>query len=277
MTLAQRNCYFRGGIILSSLCLLCLVALAGKLLPLYPELSHGALHRSQGLFQNLAARFFDPVPQVPFASAAAAVVYALATSILVFVFFEKTQSPEILFFGLFALSFVFEILRLLLPLQGAYNFPSILLILGTRILFFGRLFGVLSLFASSIHAAGLEMQKQGKVILTIVIAILVISSRIPVNGLAWDSSLTMLCAYSSMFRLVEYTLMGISIVSFLIAAYTKGTGEYLFISLGAMLVSLGRGMLINADTWISPLPGLIMLIAGTWFIAERLHQVYLWL
>ncbi|MDR2072892.1 MAG: hypothetical protein LBP60_05630 [Spirochaetaceae bacterium] len=277
MTLAQRNYYFKGGIVLSALCFLCLIALAGKLLPLYPVLSKAALYRSEGLFQNLVVRFFNTAPQASFASVAAAVTYALGASILVFVFFEKTQSPEILFFGLFGLSFAFEILRILLPLQEIYNFPSVLLVMGTRLLFSGRLFGVLSLFASSLHAAGLEMQKQGKVILTIVIAILVISSRVPINGLAWDSSLTMVCAYSSMFRLVEYVLMAMAVISFLLAAYTKGTGEYLFIALGTFLVSLGRSLLINADTWLPPLPGLLMLIAGTWFITGRLHQVYLWL
>ncbi|MDR2314201.1 MAG: hypothetical protein LBE02_06670 [Spirochaetaceae bacterium] len=277
MTLAQRNYYFKGGIILSAFCFLCLIALAGKLLPLYPTLSKTALYRSGGLFQSLVIRFFAAAPHAPFASVAAAVVYALAVSILIFVSFEKTQSPEILFFGLFALSFTFELLRILLPLQKIGNFPSVLLVFGTRILFFGRFFGVLSLFVSSLHAAGLEMQKQGKVILTIIIAILIIASRVPVNGLAWDSSLTMVCAYSSMFRLVEYALMAIAVVSFLLAAYTKGTGEYLFIALGAFLVSLGRSLLINADTWIPPLPGLLMLIAGTWFITGRLHQVYLWL
>jgi hypothetical protein len=277
MTLAQRNWYFKTGIILSSLCLLFLAASAGKLLPFYPGLSEAALHRTQGIVQNLAARFFIPVPLAPFVTTSAAILYALGVSILVFFFFEKTQSPEILYFGLFALSFVFEILRLMVPLQEIYDFPPVLLVMGTRILIFGRLFGVLALFASSLYAAGMEIQKQGKVILTIVIAILVISIKIPVNGLAWDSSLTMICAYSAMFHFVEYALMGLTVVSFLMAAYSKGIGEYFFVALGALLVSLGRNLLIGADTWVTPLPGLIMLAAGTWFITGRLHQVYLWL
>jgi hypothetical protein len=277
MTLAQRNRYFKGGILLSSFCLVLLVVLAGKILPLYPELGEKALHRSQGFFQNIAARFFDSAPLAPFFSMAAAVIYALGASILIFVFFEKTQSPEILFVGLFALSFVFEILRIIVPLQVLRDFPSVVLILSTRILVFGRLFGVLSLFASSVYSAGLELQKQGQVIITIIIATLVVSIRLPVNGLAWDSSLTMIFAYASMFRFAEGAFMVITIVSFLVAAYTRGTGEYLFIALGALLIFLGRTLLLGADTWITPLPGLVMLIAGTCFIIARLHQVYLWL
>jgi hypothetical protein len=36
-------------------------------------------------------------------------------------------------------------------------------------------------------------------------------------------------------------------------------------------------MLFTADTWVSPFPGLLLLILGTWFICTRLHQIYLWL
>ncbi|MDR2661787.1 MAG: hypothetical protein LBC31_02180 [Treponema sp.] len=277
MTLAQRNRYFKGGIILSSLCFLTLASFAGKLLPFYPDLSAAALHRSGGAFQALAAKFFDPSPYAPFVTMTLAVIYSLSASILIFVFFEKTQSPEILFFGLFALSFVFEIFRIMPPLQRLYGFPSVLLVWGARMLIFGRLLGVISLFASSVYAAGLETQKQGRVVITMVMAILVISIRIPVNGLAWDSSFTMIFAYGSMFRFAEDALLVITVVSFLVSAYTRGNGEYLLIALGVFLAALGRGLVIGADTWITPLPGSIMLIAGTWIVTARLHQVYLWL
>ncbi|MDR2552120.1 MAG: hypothetical protein LBD31_02995 [Treponema sp.] len=277
MTLAQRNRYFKGGIILSLCCLIFLSSQTGKLLPLYPELCEAAIRRSPGIFQSLAVRLFTPIPQVPFATSLAAVLYALIASALVFLFFEKTQSPEIVFFGLFILSFVFEILRVMVPLWGLHRFPPVFLILGTRMLIFGRFFGVFALFASSVYAAGLEIQKQGSVIIASVIAILVVSLRIPVNSLSWDSSLTMISGYSSMFRFAEDAVMVITVISFLAAAHIKGTGDYLFIALGALLVSLGRSLLISADTWVTPVPGLALLIAGTWLVAARLHRIYLWL
>ncbi|MDR0599253.1 MAG: hypothetical protein LBG84_04115 [Treponema sp.] len=277
MTLAQRNRYFKGGIILSSLCLLFLIVQMGKLLPLYPEVCGRAIQRSSGIFQNLAVLFLNPAPLAPFVTAAASVVYALAASALVFFFFEKTQSPEILFFGLFALSFVFEILRLMVPLRELYQFPAVFLIPGTRILIFGRFFGVLSLFASSVYAAGLEIQKHGSVIIASVLAVLVISLRVPVSGLSWDSSLTMVSGYSAMFRFAEDSVTVITLVSFLAAIHIRGNGEYLAVTLGALLVSLGRGLLINADNWVALGLGLITLTAGTWLITTRLHQVYLWL
>jgi putative Mn2+ efflux pump MntP len=95
--------------------------------------------------------------------------------------------------------------------------------------------------------------------------------------MSWDTSLTMISGYSSVFRLAEIGILSMAVVSFLVGAYTRGAREYLYIALGALLVSLGRGFLLSADSWATPLPGLIMLILGTWFITRRLHQVYLWL
>jgi len=277
MTLVQRNLYFKAGIFLSSLGILLILALTGKLLLFLPEYCEAAQNRPGGLFQGLAGRFFASVPQVPFVTLLASVFYALFVSTVILVNFEKTQAPEILFFGLFALSFGFEVVRIMVPLKGILDLPPVLMIAGTRLLLFARLFGTLSLFASSLYAAGLDMQKQGRVVITIIIAILLISFRLPVNGFSWDTSFTMLFAYSTMLRIAELILMIITGASFIIAAYSRGTADYRFIALGSLLVFLGRGLLFSADTWLTPVPAVIMLGFGTWLITARLHQVYMWL
>ena len=277
MTLAHRNLYFKAGIFLSSCSLLLLLALAGKLLPFLPEYCEAAMERPGGFFQRLAGRFFACVPQVPFISLSAAVLYALCVSIAVFIYFEKTQAPEILFFGLFALSFWFEILRIMVPLKGIIEFPPALAIAGTRLLIFARLFGTLSLFISSVYAAGLDMQKQGSVVIAITIAILVISFKLPVNGFSWDTSFTLLFAYKTMFAFAELILVIITAISYLIAARSRETADYRYIALGVLLVFFGRSLLFGADTWLTPLPGIIMLAFGAWIIMSRLHQIYLWL
>ncbi|MCL1927884.1 MAG: hypothetical protein FWG07_03705 [Treponema sp.] len=277
MTLAQRNIYFKTGIFLSSCSILLLLVLTGKLLPLLSNYCEAASGRPGGPFQNLAERFFETEPLVPFVSLFMAVFYALFVSIVVLVYFEKTQTPEILFFGLFAMSFVFEILRIIVPLKGLYELSPAMMIIGTRVLVFSRLFGTISLFISSVYAAGLDMQKQGRMVIGLIIAILVISFRLPVNGSSWDTSFTMVFAYSSMLRFTDLFFVVITAISFLIADYSRGTVDYRFIALGSLLVFLGRSLLFGADTWITPVPALIMLVTGTWLITVRLHQVYLWL
>jgi len=83
--------------------------------------------------------------------------------------------------------------------------------------------------------------------------------------------------YRSMFSMIELGVLAVTMLSFFISAYTRGSRAYVFIGLGTFLVFAGRNILINSDTWVTPLPGLLALAAGTWLICSRLHREYLWL
>ena len=87
----------------------------------------------------------------------------------------------------------------------------------------------------------------------------------------------MINGYVPMFRLIETGTALITVLSFFIAASSRGSKEYILIGIGALLVFFGRNLLLNADTWASPLPGIILLSAGMWYICTRLHKIYLWL
>jgi hypothetical protein len=204
------------------------------------------------------------------------VVYAFITMILIYYFFEKTQSPEILFFAFFALSFAFEGIRIIVPVKVVYELPNVYLIMNFRLLLFARYFGFFSLFAASLYASGLEVQKQRNIIFVITVAAIMISLGVPIDGLSWDSSLNMISGYPAMFGMVELGIILITMISFFISAYSRGAREYIFIGLGSLLVFLGRNILLNADTWLTPFPGLLILGLGTWFICTQLHRVYLW-
>jgi hypothetical protein len=276
MTLSSRNYFFRTGIGISLLALVIILSVSFIIFPVYPEVGASAL-RTAGLFQGLVGRFFQPIPYVSLVTMFTAVIYSLITMILIYYFFEKTQSPEILFFGFFVSSFAFEAFRIMVPFSAVNELPSIYLVIGTRVLLFGRYFGIFSLFAASVYAAGLGEQKQGNIVFIIAVAAMMIALGVPVDGLAWDSSLVMISAYSSMFKLVEAGIILITMSSFFISAYSRGSREYIFIGIGSLLVFWGRSVLLSADTWATPLPGLALLAAGTWVICAQLHRVYLWL
>jgi hypothetical protein len=277
MTLSTRNYIFKGGITISLASVAVITVAAFVILPLYPSLIPLAVRRSGGFLQTLIAPFVNPAPYAPFAAMAAAVLYSLITMIFIYFFFEKTQAPEILFFAFFALSFAFEAVRVLIPLGTTRELPNIYLVMASRVLFFARYFGILSLFAASVYAAGLDMQKQGNIIFVIAIATLTIALGMPIDGLSWDSTLSMVNGYQAIFNLLEIGLVLITMVSFFVSAYSRGSREYIFIGLGSFLVCLGRTILLTTDTWVTPLPGLAILTAGTWFICGQLHRVYLWL
>jgi hypothetical protein len=276
MTLSKRNDFFKVGIFTALAFLIAIVILSFSILPVYPKTGAETVRRSSGIFQILVIPFLRPVPYVPFVSMICSVAYAFTTITLIYYFFEKTQAPEIFFFAFFVLSFAFEGIRVTVPLKIVHEIHNMYLIMGFRILLVARYFGIFSLFAASVYASGLEVQKQRNIIFAIIVAALIIALGVPIDGLSWDSSFSMISGYSSMFRMVELGIALITTVSFFISAYSRGSGEYVLIGLGSFLAFLGRNILLSADTWISPFPGLLILSLGTWFICTRLHRVYLW-
>jgi hypothetical protein len=277
MTLYDRNVFFRVEIIIAGVFFVLAGILALQVLPACPGVMAEAVRRAPGVFQALAGRLLDPNPFVPFVSLALAALFSLAALILIYFFFEKTQAPEILFITLFVLSLSFEVMRLITLLQKVWVIPSIYLLMASRGLLFGRLFGIFSLFAAGVYAAGLEVQKQLNVIFIAFFISLVITLGIPIDILTWDSSFSMINGYLSLFRMIETVVLLITMASFFISAWSRGTPEYAAIGLGSFFAFAGRDILLASDTWISPLPGILLLAAGMWLICTKLHKVYLWL
>jgi len=277
MTLSVRNNFFRGGIILAALSLILIIVSAFFAFQAYPQTAESASLRSSGLVQRLIEGFTVPDAYIPFWTMVAAVAYSLIGITLIYYFFEKTQSPEILFFGLFVISLSLEFVRIIIPLKQVFSFPAMYLITAARVLLFGRYFGLFSLFATGIYASGLDIQKQQTVFFMQILASLIIAFNVPVDSLVWDSSFKMLNGYGSMFAVVEGGILLVTVVTYLISAFTRGSRRYIFIGLGALMAFAGRNILINSDTWLTPIPALILLFAGTWLACVMLHKEYLWL
>jgi hypothetical protein len=271
MTLSERNTFFKAGIAMAAAVCLALVISSVAAFPVYPRAVSAASSRALTLMPG------TPGPYVAFASLVIAVVYAFISIIVIYHYFKKTRSPEILYFAFYVLSFLLELSRIMIPLALKYSLPGIYLIMAARALLIGRYFGIFSLFVASVCAAGLDVQNQRNTVFILAIAALAIGLRAPIDGLSWDTSLCMIVGYGSMFRMIEGGVILMTVMSFFMAAYSRGTRAYLVIGTGAFLVSLGRVVLFGADTWFGPGPGLGCLILGAWLICTRLHQVYLWL
>jgi hypothetical protein len=277
MTLRERNVLFKIGIGIAlvsvSVAVFALVAIFSHNSPVYEDVFDEVAQRSSTIIPHVA----PIVPYAPFVSILIASVYAFAAIIGIYYFFEKTQVPEILFFAFFVLSFAFEVVRCMIPFKKIYELSSLYLIIGQRVLLFGRYFGIFSLFAASTYASGLDIQKQKNYIFVIFVVALILSLGIPVDGFSWNSSLSMVTGYSVLFKMIEISIALITLVSFLVAALSRDNREYIAISVGSLLVFLGRNLLLNADTWFGPVSGALLLGVGTWVICTKLHSVYLWL
>ena len=277
MVLADRNNLFKAGIIYSSLSVVFIIAASFVVLPVYSFFDTDLVQRSAaGFLQIILNRGLNPSFYAVHVSISALAVYSLAVLCFIFYFFEKTQSPEILFIALFIASLACESLRLFLPLQQVFAIPSFYLLITSRLLLFGRCFGLCSLFAAGIYAVGLEIQKQRNVIGIAAIASFIIALGTPIDTFTWETSFNAISGYAHVFRMINGGILLITVISFLIAAYLRGSREYIFIGVGVFLAFAGRSILLHADSWAG-LPGIIPLSFGAWFICKYLHKVYLWL
>jgi len=243
----------------------------------YTPMEEEITRRSEGLFQMLAGKLFNAELLAVHWCIMSLALYSFLSIILIYYFFEKTQSPEILFVTFFAVSFAPETLRLLFPLSQVYEIPSLYLLTASRVMLFSRYFGIFSLFTASIYAVGFTAQKQRNVFLIIAVITLIITLGVPFDTATWDSSLNMIKGYLSMFRLIEVGVLLTTALSFFIAARLRSSREYVFIGAGSILALLGRYILLNADTWAALPTGTLFLVLGTWLICTKLHKIYLWL
>ena len=277
MTLSARNDFFKGGITLSAVSLVLIAAGGYFAFPAYPEAAAAAAMRSRGLLQIIIENRVQASAFIPFYSMLGASVYSLISIIIIYHFFEKTQCPEIFFFGLFVVSLSFEFVRLLLPLKNIYPYPSVYLVTSSRLLLFGRYFGLFSIFAAAVYSAGLDVQRQQSVFFILVLSSLIIALNVPVDSLVWDSSLKVYSGYDKMFAMLEGGILAVTMLTFFVSAHTRGSRTYVSIGIGAFVVLAGRDILLCSDTWITVIPGLLMLALGTWYICTRLHREYLWI
>ncbi len=277
MTLSQRNRLISFGIGVSILSFLILLISAKIIFPIFPDATGAASRRAISLIHPLLDLFFSPEPYAVFISIFLICLYALIAAILIYFFFEKTQCQEILFFTFFIISFCFEAFRFVVPLNESLELPRVYVIIAGRLMLFGRVFGILSLFASSVYAAGFQTQKQSTIIIITVIIAMIIAIGTPVDALSWDTALNIITGYSLMLLFAETGVFFFSIVSFFVGAYSRGSREFIHVGVGSILVFFGRNILLNCDTWVALPVAVALLGVGTWFVCSRLHRVYLWL
>jgi len=276
MTLSERNVFFRAAIAFSTISAISALAVSYLVVPFY-KTTVGNIRRPGEFAQFFLGRLFETDYFAVHASLVTLVVFSLAALFLILSFFEQTSTPEILYISLFIFSFSFETIRLVLPLHLIYTIPSFYILILLRVLLFARYFGIFSIAAAGLCAAGLEVQMNRSLILILIAAAIAIVTGVPIDTQSWDTSLNIIYGFRSIFRVIEAAAFLTAIISFFIASNVRGSVEYVYIGIGIMFAFIGRYFLLYFDNWAGPVPGIIMLSFGTWSACSKLHRIYLWM
>jgi hypothetical protein len=284
MTLSERNIFFKTGIFFNAVVIILILAASFITIPLYYSSDYSLFpagvendHRPDYLFQVITGKILGNNYYAVHTALVLAVLYSFIGLLLIFSFFERTPTPEILYIAIFTISLSFEAIRLLLPLNLILNSPSFYLRITARILLFARFFGIFSLFTAGLCAAGLDVQKTRIAIFIMILATMVITGSVPIDVHSWDTGFNMIIGNKNMFRMIELLVFITTVVSFFIAAKIRDSKYYVHAAVGVMLALIGRNILLGTDNWIGAAQGILLLSFGTYYLCSKVHKIHLWL
>lgn len=267
MTLIARNK------ILTSYCIVSIIFLLGFLLLfLVTFFTGGRFYLPIKLeFSNISIQslFFNDFTIFPIISTIFFGIYAVTTSSIIRYTFEKTQSPEIIFFFGFLIGCLFELLRLLIPILNLWDNYSTLVIFIGKTLFAGRLISIICFLFSSIFVQESQGQETERNLLIIIVVSCIFAEFIPVNAGKISSSLLPEIGFYTIFYFVTGLVFIITVITLY---FTEKKSRIL----GFVFLYLGYISLTYSSNFLFCTLGIIFTTLGTKYYLENLHNYYLW-
>ncbi len=232
---------------------------------------------SQPLFQMpqaplLAGNFFAAI-----LSAMVLTLYSPVVLGVALVNFEKTRSPEIIFFSLFAFACLFEGIRIWLLVLNLWANNSYLYILVGRLLFFGRALAVVNLVALALLSLELENKQNIEMNLLIVVSLAALLARLmPIDTLVVPSSYSIRFGYEKLFLMVAAATTAAGFLAMLHQGHNLDSREYLRVSLGFLLLSCGYLLLTQTDCILALSGGSVLITVGSVIFLLNLHRFHKW-
>lgn len=202
----------------------------------------------------------------------------LSLGFLVFVYFtfKKTHAIEISFFAMFTLCISFESIRLVFPLYSFSNIVLDSIANLSRLVYFFRLAGIMSIFMAGIFANKIITRKISSVFFFIFFISFLICLSMPINNF-----------YISRYFLSDIKAGHSYIYLFLIAALlacvnyffvyiTKNIKEYLFAALSLTGALIGYAVLLYTSSYTLLGIGLVLFILGNLSFIKYIHSYHIW-
>lgn len=188
--------------------------------------------------------------------------------------FKKIASPEIFFYAVFLFSFSFEGFRVFL-LYIELGMPVYLGLLFSRIVIFGRFFGLMAIFLSSLYALEIKYQKFGTLLGGALVLSLIIAYIVPMDSSVILSQLMYKPGDELSIFIANISLGFFAIVNFLVAAI-KRNKRFFYIILASLLILLGRELFLFIAGPVTGSAGLAFLFVGTFLFYRHIDRIYLW-
>ncbi|MBB6482357.1 hypothetical protein [Spirochaeta isovalerica] len=201
-------------------------------------------------------------------------VFSIITSLVLFHYFKKKVSPEIFFFILFILSLslqsirLFELQLIMIQVSPFYG------VLITRAYYFFRLFGVFCFFASSLFPIGVQFQKLGTILISILLLSFTISALMPIDPTRMNGFFLYNISDSLSLLVMTLSIRVLTVINFIRVSLTTRSRNYLAVLIAAVLIIAGDELLLLLPV---PLISITLLFTGAIIYSRSLYTYYLWI
>jgi hypothetical protein len=214
------------------------------------------------------------------AAGMAAIAVCMITSVAVTGFMAmrngKTASAELFFYAVWAFCLGFEALRFLSLGFMIHNASLGTTVLLTRLVMFGRYFGLLNLFMGSILAVGFKQERMSGVLSAAFLLALFFSSVQPVNSGVPAPDFLIDRGFGFLMSLFDSSLIAMTLVNYVVAWRMNRDTAFLASGAGLALSVLAALLLrSNYSPWLL-LPATGFLVAGAWLHIKSMNGYYLW-
>ncbi|MCR4940497.1 MAG: hypothetical protein K5930_10400 [Treponemataceae bacterium] len=219
--------------------------------------------------KSIVHSFFQPYSYAALGAVAILAIYTPLTCMIITYVFEKTQSPEILYFLGFLAGCMFEPLRLCIPLFNLWDGYSDFLIYIGKFVFAGRILAVLSLLFSSVFSADDKIQEADRNIVIALAISFILASAVAIDTRTILPSIMVRTSFHQILYIMFFFLAAVTVFAFLFNRKIKTMIAYILLFSGYVCLTLTSSIFPVAT-------GLILISTGTIFYFKVLHTYYLW-
>lgn len=190
--------------------------------------------------------------------------------------FEKTQSPEVIYYAGFLAGCFLQTLRLCIPLFNLWIGYSSFLVFTARADFAGRIICSLSLWFASFFSDEDSLQEADRNLAIALAASVLFSLFIPINPSSLNSAFLLTAGYRVLFELIFILLAVVSFFAFIIRGKQKNMNSCIRLAVLFLVFYAGYRFISFSDSLISLITGTLLLFTGSFLFLGNLHRYYLW-
>jgi len=190
--------------------------------------------------------------------------------------FGHSPSPEMFFMRLFILTLPFQALRILLTMVSIGALAPSWAAAVTKIAWFARFFGILSLLNLSFFSGDISLRHSGLFLGMGFLTTAFISATIPLDITQPLGNLLIRSGIEAVLALVTVSMEILIVLGLLGAAITRGNPYYYLLGGGLLLVVTGMDLIFFLSKPLL-IPGTALLAVGVSCFAWVVQKIYQWL